>query len=44
MDELKLEEEVKAQHDDDEEEEDTDNLQEELLEEVTELPLDGVTK
>jgi len=43
MDELKLEEEVKAQHDDDEEE-DTDNLQEELLEEVTELPLDGVTK
>ena len=42
MDELKLEEEVKAQHDD--EGEDTDNLQEELLEEVTELPLDGVTK
>ena len=43
LDKLKLEEEVKAQHDDDEEEE-TDNLQEELLEEVTELPLDGVTK
>ena len=47
LSELKLGEEVKAdEHDDDDEdaEEDVDNLQEELLEEVGELPTDGVTK
>jgi len=40
---LKLEGEVKAKHDDDEED-DTDELQEEILEEVNELPHDRATK
>ena len=55
MDQLKLDEEVKAQDDDtedgayhtgedDDAEEDSINLQEELFDEVNVLPLDGVTK
>ena len=43
MSDLKLGDEVKDD-DHDDAEEDVDNLQEELLEEVGELPTDGVTK
>ena len=48
LDQLQLGEEAKAQHDDSEDdddfEEDSINLQEELLDEVSVLPFEGVTK
>ena len=48
LDQLQLGEETKTQHedsqDDDDFEEDSVNLQEELLDEVTVLPFEGVTK